>query len=211
MTVSCSESFLDREPTDALSPSILEDGGRQLGSHWLLSPTLQPIPPRGDVVLDTALTMPSAITTTRITAIGNGDSCIGRSVHNYFTYTQIRTCNEYLKQENTINFSSEAKRNMYRAEVQNDQSSVALLPEYMCMATSHSPRMFMRPMIDGTTLNKKTLLSYIKKEMEDVIQYLPAKADAGRITSGAAQAFLVRVCLYMGEYAEAAQVAKPDY
>jgi hypothetical protein len=44
--------------------------------------------------------------------------------------------------------------------------------------------------------------------MEDVIQYLPAKADAGRITSGAAQAFLVRVCLYMGEYAEAAQVAK---
>ena len=213
MTVSCSESFLDREPTDALSPSIFwkteKDANLALTGcyHQLYSPYRPEEMWFWDTASDNAFCYHN---NKDYRAIGNGTmAASGVSVHNYFTYTQIRTCNEYLKQENTINFSSEAKRNMYRAEVRMIRALSLFFRVHVYGDFPFSEDVYetvdesMVPRVD-----KKTLLSYIKKEMEDVIQYLPAKADAGRITSGAAQAFLVRVCLYMGEYAEAAQVAK---
>jgi hypothetical protein len=57
-------------------------------------------------------------------------------------------------------------------------------------------------------VDKDQLLSFIHSEMQDVVQYLPTTADAGRITADAARAFLVRVDMFMHNYGEAAQVAK---
>lgn len=114
MTVSCSESFLDREPTDALSPSIFwkteKDANLALTGcyHQLYSPYRPEEMWFWDTASDNAFCYHN---NKDYRAIGNGTMApSGVSVHNYFTYTQIRTCNEYLKQENTINFSSEAMR-----------------------------------------------------------------------------------------------------
>ncbi|MCH4213247.1 MAG: RagB/SusD family nutrient uptake outer membrane protein [Prevotella sp.] len=213
MTVSCSENFLDRIPTDALSSPTFwkteKDADEALtGCYRQL---YSPYRPEEMWFWDTASDDAFCYHNNKdYRAIGNGTmAASGVSVHNYFTYRQIRTCNEYLKKENTIHFSTEAKRNQYRAEVRMIRAMALFFRVHVYGDFPFSEDVYktidesMVPRVD-----KATLLKYIKKEMEDVIQYLPAKAEAGRITSGAAQAFLVRVCMYMGEYDEAVKVAK---
>ncbi|MCH4240824.1 MAG: RagB/SusD family nutrient uptake outer membrane protein [Prevotella sp.] len=213
MTVSCSENFLDRIPTDALSSPTFwkteKDADEALtGCYRQL---YSPYRPEEMWFWDTASDNAFCYHNNKdYRAIGNGTmAASGVSVHNYFTYRQIRTCNEYLKMENTIQFSSEAKRNQYRAEVRMIRAMALFFRVHVYGDFPFSEDVYKT--VDESMVprvNKATLLKYIKKEMEDVIQYLPAKAEIGRITSGAAQAFLVRVCMYMGEYGEAAKVAK---
>jgi hypothetical protein len=55
--------------------------------------------------------------------------------------------------------------------------------------------------------SKATILEFIKTELNACINALPETAAAGRITRGAAQAFLMRVNLLTGDYAGAESMA----
>lgn len=210
---SCSESFLDREPTDALSNSKFwkseKDADEALTGcyHQLYSPYRPEEMWFWDTASDNAFCYHN---NKDYRAIGNGSmAASGVSVHNYFTYEQIRTCNEYLKRENTIAFSSEAKRQQYRAEVRMIRV-MSLFFRVQCYGDFPFSEDVYETIDESRVprVSKDKLLDFCHSELKDIIQYLPAKAEAGRITSGAAKAYLVRLDMYMHNYAEAAQVAK---
>ena len=210
---SCSESFLDREPTDALSDSKFwkseKDADEALTGcyHQLYSPYRPEEMWFWDTASDNAFCYHN---NKDYRAIGNGSmASSGVSVHNYFTYEQIRTCNEYLKRENTIAFSSEAKRQQYRAEVRMIRV-MSLFFRVQCYGDFPFSEDVYETIDESRVprVSKDKLLDFCHSELKDIIQYLPAKAEAGRITSGAAKAYLVRLDMYMHNYTEAAQVAK---
>ena len=210
---SCSESFLDREPTDALSDSKFwkseKDADEALTGcyHQLYSPYRPEEMWSWDTASDNAFCYHN---NKDYRAIGNGSmAASGVSVHNYFTYEQIRTCNEYLKRENTIAFSSEAKRLQYRAEVRMIRV-MSLFFRVQCYGDFPFSEDVYETIDESRVprVSKDKLLDFCHTELKDIIKYLPAKAEAGRITSGAAKAYLVRLDMYMHNYAEAAQVAK---
>ena len=210
---SCSESFLDREPTDALSDSKFwkseKDADEALTGcyHQLYSPYRPEEMWFWDTASDNAFCYHN---NKDYRAIGNGSmAASGVSVHNYFTYEQIRTCNEYLKRENTIAFSSEAKRLQYRAEVRMIRV-MSLFFRVRCYGDFPFSEDVYETIDESRVprVSKDKLLDFCHTELKDIIKYLPAKAEAGRITSGAAKAYLVRLDMYMHNYAEAAQVAK---
>jgi len=210
---SCSESFLDREPTDALSDTKFwkseKDADEALTGcyHQLYSPYRPEEMWFWDTASDNAFCYHN---NKDYRAIGNGSmAASGVSVHNYFTYGQIRTCNEYLKRENTIAFSSEEKRQQYRAEVRMIRV-MSLFFRVQCYGDFPFSEDVYETIDESRVprVSKDKLLDFCHSELKDIIQYLPAKAEAGRITSGAAKAYLVRLDMYMHNYAEAAQVAK---
>lgn len=209
----CSESFLDREPTDAVSSSIFwkTEKDANLALTGCYRQLYSPYRPEEMWFWDTASDNAFCYHNNKdYRAIGNGTMApSGVSVHNYFTYTQIRACNEYLKRENTIAFRTEAQRNQYRAEVRMIRAMSLFFRVHAYGDFPFSEDVYetideaMVPRVD-----KNKLLVFIHTEMQDVIQYLPETAEVGRITSGAARAFLVRVDMFMNNYAEAAQVAQ---
>lgn len=210
---SCSESFLDREPTDALSDTKFwkseKDADEALTGcyHQLYSPYRPEEMWSWETASDNAFCYHN---NKDYRAIGNGSmASSGVSVHNYFTYGQIRTCNEYLKRENTIAFSSEEKRQQYRAEVRMIRV-MSLFFRVQCYGDFPFSEDVYETIDESRVprVSKDKLLDFCHSELKDIIQYLPAKAEAGRITSGAAKAYLVRLDMYMHNYAEAAQVAK---
>ena len=210
---SCSEDFLDRAPGDALSPSTfwkteadadlaLTGCYRQMGSPYRPEEMWY-----WDCVSDNQYNFHSH---EGYRAIGNGSMApSGVSMVSYFNFLDIRTFNEYLAMENTIAFSSEAKREQYRAEVRLLRA-MKYFWKVMCygdfpfttevFATLEEARI---PRTD-----KNTILDFIKKEVSECINALPETAAAGRATRGAAQAFLTRVYLISGDYNNAASTAK---
>lgn len=209
----CSESFLDRVPGDALSPSIFwkTENDADLALTGCYRQLYSPYRPEEMWFWDTASDNAFCYHRNKdYRAIGNGTmAASGVNVHNYFTYTQIRTYNEYLEMEKTIEFSSEAKRQQYRAEVRMLRAMQLFFRVEVYGDFPFSENVY--ETVDESMVPrqpKAELLAYIKKEMQDVIQYLPVDADAGRITRGAAQAFLTRFDLITGDYAECAKIAK---
>lgn len=213
MLSGCSEDFLDREPTYAVSSNNFwkteKDADLALtGCYRLL---YSPYRPEEMWMWETTSDNAFCYHNNKdYRAIGNGSMApSGVSVHNYFTYTQIRTCNEYLKRESGIDFHSEAKRNQYRAEVRMIRA-MSLFFRVECYGDFPFSTDVYETVDEAMVprVSKDKLLDFIHQELQDIVQYLPDKADAGRITSDAARAFLVRVDLYMHNYTEAAKVAK---
>lgn len=210
---SCSEDFLDRVPGDSLSPSTfwkteadanlaLTGCYRQLASPYRVEEMWY-----WDCTSDNQYNFH---THEGYRCIGNGTMApSGVSIKDYFTFLDIRTFNEYLASENTIEFSSEAKREQYRAEVR-----VLRAMEYFWKVNCYGDFPFSEEvfatiedaLIERTS--KNTILEFVKKELSESISALPVTADAGRLTRGAAQAFLMRVYLITGDYANAATQAK---
>ena len=210
---SCSEDFLDRAPGDALSPATfwqtekdadlaLTGCYRQLHNPYRLEEMWY-----WDCASDNQYNFHSH---EGWRSIGNGSMApSGVSVVNYFTFKDIRAFNEYLKMENTIEFSSEAKREQYRAEVRFLRA-MKYFWKVMCygdfpfteevFATLEEARI---PRTD-----KNVILDFIKAELKDCINTLPETNAVGRATRGAAQAFLTRVCLVTGDYSNVVSTAQ---
>lgn len=210
---SCSEDFLDREPKYAMPDSKFwkTENDADLALTGCYRELYSPFRPEERWFWDTASDNAFCYHNNKdYRAIGNGSMVpSGVSVHNYFTYEEIRTCNEYLQKERNIAFSSEAKRNQYRAEVRMIRAMSLFFRVTVYGDFPFSENVYKT--VDEAMVprvNKDTLLNYIHGELQDVIQYLPETADAGRITSGAAMAYLIRVDMYMHKYDEAAKVAK---
>lgn len=213
MLSGCSEDFLDREPTYAVSSNNFwkTEKDADLALTGCYRQLYSPYRPEEMWMWETTSDNAFCYHNNKdYRAIGNGSMApSGVSVHNYFTYTQIRTCNEYLKRESGIDFHSEAKRNQYRAEVRMIRA-MSLFFRVECYGDFPFSTDVYETVDEAMVprVSKDKLLDFIHQELQDIIQYLPDKADAGRITSDAARAFLVRVDLYMHNYTEAAKVAK---
>ena len=206
-TASCSEDFLDRVPTDSLSSNIFwnTENDADLALTGCYRQLYSPYRPEEMWFWDSASDNAFCFHNNKdYRAIGNGSmAASGVSVHNYFTYTQIRTCNEYLANENTIKFNSNEKREQYRYEVR----MLRAMSLYFRVQT-YGDFPFSEDVYETIEESKvgrvpaAELYTYIKKEMEDICsrKYLPETAAAGRLTIGAARAFLMRVYLYLGDY-----------
>ena len=213
MSTSCSEDFLDRAPGNALSPATfwkteadadlaLTGCYRQLHNPYRLEEMWY-----WDCASDNQYNFNSH---EGWRSIGNGSMApSGVSVVNYFNFLDIRTFNEYLKMENTIEFSSEAKREQYRAEVRFLRA-MKYFWKVMCYGdfpfTEEVFATLEEAKIPRTSKNQ--IMDFIKTELKDCISKLPETNATGRATRGAAQAFLTRVYLITGDFDNAASTAK---
>lgn len=209
---SCSD-FLDRYPGDALTPVTFwkTESDAMLALTGCYNRLYSPFRPEERWFWE--CTSDNAFCYHRNKdwrSIGDGTmAASGVSVHDYFTYIEIRTCNEYLKEEGNIDWSSESLRNQYKAEVRMMRAM-----HLFFRVTCYGDFPFTEEVYETpdeayiTRTDKNRLLEFIRTEMEDVVQYLPEKADAGRITKGAAEAFLMRFYLYNGDYDNTIKYAK---
>lgn len=208
----CSD-FLDRSPGDALSPATFwkteADADLALTGCYRLFAA----PYRAEEMWYwdcTSDNQYSYHTHEGYRVIANGLMApSGVSIKNYCTFIQIRACNEYLQKENTIEFGTDAKRAQYKAEVRILRAMhyffrVNLYGDYPFSETIFET--IDEAMIPRTS--KETILTFVKKELSESIDALPATAAAGRLTRGAAQAFLTRVSLITGDYSTAASTAQ---
>ncbi len=211
----CSENFLDRAPGDALSPATfwkteadadvaLTGCYRSIASPYRIEEMWY-----WDCTTDNQYNFH---THEGYRCIANGSMApSGVSIVNYFSFLDIRTYNEYLMRENTIEFSSEAKRNQYRAEVR-----VLRAMAYFWKVNCYGDFPFTEEVfetIDESMIprtDKNTILDFVKKELKECVdaKVLPETAPAGRLTQGAAQAYLTRVYLVTGDYPNAVAMAK---
>ena len=210
---SCSEDFLDRAPGDALSPSTFwkTEADADLALTGCYRQLYHPYRVEDmwywDCTSDNQYNFHSH---EGWRSIGNGSMApSGVSVVSYFSFLDIRAFNEYLAMENTIEFSSEAKREQYRAEVRMLRA-MQYFWKVMCYGdfpfTTEVFATLEEAKIPRT--DKNTILNFIKEELNECINALPETAAAGRITRGAAQAFLTRVDLITGDYQTAASTAQ---
>jgi hypothetical protein len=211
MSTSCSEDFLDRAPGDALSPATfwkteadadlaLTACYRQMASIYRAESMWY-----WDCTSDNAYNFH---THEGYRCIANGSMAASNSGVSYFSFLDIRTYNEYLQMENTVEFSSEAKREQYRAEVRMLRA-MSYFWKVLCYGdfpfTDQVFTSLEESKIEKTP--KATIVEFIKTELNACINALPETAAAGRITRGAAQAFLMRVNLLTGDYAGAESMA----
>lgn len=204
-TCSCSESFLDREPSDALTSTSFwktEDDAKMalVGCYRQLH---SPYRPEEMWFWETASDNAFCYHRNKdYRAIGDGSMApSGVSVHNYFTYTDLRTLNEYLLKEGGIAFSSEEKRMKYRAEVRVIRAMKLFFKVHCYGDFPFSEDLF--ETIEESKIArtpKAELLSFIEKEVTESVNALPETAEYGRITRYAAEAFLVRFYLMTGNY-----------
>lgn len=209
----CSEDFLDRAPGDALSPATFwkTEADADLALTGCYRHFASPYRIEEMWYWDcTSDNQYNFHTHEGYRCIANGSmASSGVSIVNYFSFLDIRTFNEYLANENTIEFSSEARRAQYRAEVR-----VLRAMEYFWKVNCYGDFPFTEDVlmsIEEALLprtDKNTILEFVKKELSESISALPETAIAGRLTRGAAQAFLMRVYLITGDYANAASMAK---
>jgi hypothetical protein len=213
-TTGCSD-YLDRNPGDALSPATFWK--TEADADLALTGCYREIqsPYRSEEMWYWDCTTDNQYnyhTHEGYRCIGNGSmASSGVSIIDYFTFLDIRTFNEYLQKENTIEFSSEAKREQYRAEVR-----VLRAMQYFWKINCYGDFPFTETVFETIEeskvprTSKTTIMDFIISELKEIANsdVLPKTAASGRLTKGAAQAFLTRVYLINGNYAEAAAEAK---
>lgn len=208
----CSD-FLDRAPGDALSPATFWQTEADADLALTGCYRLFAAPYRGEEMWYwdcTSDNQYSYHTHEGYRVIANGLMApSGVSIKSYFTFLDIRSCNEYLAKESTVAFSTEAKRAQYRAEIR-----VLRAMQYFWKVNLYGDFPFSEEVFETIEeskvprTDKNTILEFVKKELKESADALPTTAAAGRLTKGAAQAFLTRVCLITGDYTNAASTAE---
>ncbi|SMO32150.1 Starch-binding associating with outer membrane [Saccharicrinis carchari] len=220
--MSCSESFLDVAPKDALSPSTFwkteQDvqlaltgcyNGFESGSGLMYRECgsdngYNNFPWEG------------------WTNIGNGSVTAANPGSNYFGYSTIYRCNEFLTS------LGEADIPGIDLTVYEAQARFIRAYKYYQMVVNHGDVPLITVNFDHPDEAKiprdpkETVIKFIEDELTTIIDILPEsypQEDFGKATKGAAQALLMRMKLYYGKYQEALTVAKsiegyelhPDY
>lgn len=211
---SCSD-FLDRVPGDALSPATFwqTEADAQTAVRGCYRQLYSPYRPEEmwfwDTTSDNAFCYHRNKDYRSIAAGTMAPS--GVPVHNYFTYNEIRACNEYLLREQQCAFASEATRARLRGEVRMIRAMSLFFRTMIYGDFPFSEQVY--ETVDEAMVERRPQaenIAFVKKEMEDIVgsHCLPDEAETGRITHGAALAFLTRVCLLTGDNARAASAAK---
>ncbi len=141
----------------------------------------------------------------------NGSLSPSNSGRDFYTFSDIRTCNEYLANEASVDWSSTDTENQYKAEVQAIRGIIYLWKTEcfgdfpLVTEVIDDPE---EALLDRTDID--TVRQFIVSELTDCLQYLPDKSDMdeGRISKQAVQAFLMRYYLYQSDYETALTYAK---
>ena len=213
MMSSCSD-FLDRYPTDSLSPTTFwqtEDDAylAMVGCYNLLEPIYGGY---NMMYWDTASdNLFNYFAWEGYKPIANGNMQPSDSGTDFFKFLDIRSCNEYLANENKIEWGSTEKQNQYKAEV---RAIRALL--YFWKTEQYGDYPFFTDVLETPEdaqlprTDVATIREFIVSELKDCLQYLPNRSatEEGRINKQAAEAVLMRYYLYRGDYTNALSYAK---
>lgn len=211
LVMSCSESFLNVAPNDSLSPSTFwktendvqlaltgcyngfESGAGLMYRECGSDNGFNNFPWEG------------------WTNIGNGSLTAATPGSSYFGYSTIYRCNEFL--------DNAAKADIPGADLEIYEAQVRFVRayKYYQLVVNYGDV----PLI---TVNyehpddakvprdpKEDVIKFVKDELNAIINILPEEYDAadyGKATKGAAQALLMRMQLYYGDYSDALATAK---
>ncbi|MGM9758803.1 MAG: RagB/SusD family nutrient uptake outer membrane protein [Parabacteroides sp.] len=210
---SCSD-FLDRYPSDSLSPATFwqtEDDAylAMVGCYNKLEPII------GGYNLmywdTTSDNLFNYFSWEGYKPIANGNMQASDTGTSFFTFLDIRACNEYLANEANVEWSSDAKENQYKAEVRTIR---AILYFWKTEQYGDFPFLTTVPETPEESWVARTDVNQIREfivtELKESIPYLPnrSETDEGRLNKQAAQAFLMRYYLYRSDFANALALAK---
>ena len=208
LSTSCSD-FLDRYPTDSLSPATFwqTEDDAYLALVGCYS-NLESIYGGYNLMYfdTTSDNLFNYFSWEGYKVLANGNLTASNYGIDYFTFLDIRTCNEYLENESNIDWSSTDTQNQYKAEVRTLRAMY-----YFWKTEMYGDYPFFTNVIETaeesllSRTDVETIREFIVSEVEDCIQYLPDHSDTeeGRISKQSAQAFLMRYFLYQGDYTNA--------
>jgi hypothetical protein len=220
VATSCSD-FLERAPKDALSPATFWQ--TESDAYLALVGTyngLNSIYHNGHWTGYNAVMMDalsdnlfdyfswegySVMTTGNITQDNNG---VGGS---WYTFSDIRACNEYLEMEGNVDWTTSGLEEQYKAEVRTIR---ALLFLYRSNWYGDFPLVTKTMDLDEAYAQARTpkaeVQSFVESELKDVINALPdrSKVAQGRISKEFAQGLLMRYYLWKSDYQNAKTYAE---
>ena len=141
-----------------------------------------------------------------INAFSNGTNALSASDNNWNNgFTRLRAINYLLDKATT--FSAPAEIAQYVAEARFFRAYVYfdLLQQFGAVPIITRPLAIDSPELQATRNSREEVVDFIVKDLEEAIAVLPLEsvlgaANKGRISKGAAQAFLARVGLYEGTW-----------
>ncbi len=209
LMMSCS-GFLDRAPSDALSPSTFwktEADANMAAtgcySDWYTGSTILYLDCTSDIGYNN-------FPWEGYTKIGNGSFSASDSGAGFYDYTTIRRCNEFLSRIDGIPFKNEADKKDLISQVRFIRSfryflmvwnygGVQIVENYTTSEESQVARN-----------SEKEVKDYIQGELVDLVApgvLNETPKERGRIARGAALALKMRIHLYYGEYQDAIDAA----
>lgn len=218
-TASCSD-FLERAPQDALSPATFwqteSDGYKALigcysglnsiyhDAHWTGNACVMM-----DALSDDCFDYFSwegyqVLTTGNITPTNNGVADA------WFTFGDIRTVNEYLENEGTINWTTSGLQDQYKAEARTIRALAYL---YRTQWFGDFPLITKTLDLEESYMTRTPVAEvrdFLVKELKEVIPALPNRSsvEQGRISKQFAQGLLMRYYLWQSDYANAETYAR---
>lgn len=210
---SCSD-FLDRYPTDSLSPATFwqtEDDAylAMVGCYNQLEPIYGGY---NMMYWDTASdNLFNYFAWEGYKPIANGNMQPSDAGTDFFKFLDIRACNEYLANESKVAWGSVEKQNQYKAEVRAIRAML-----YFWKTEQYGDYPFFTDVLESPAdallprTDVATIREFIVSELKDCLQYLPDRSatEEGRINKQAAEAVLMRYYLYRSDYANALSYAK---
>lgn len=209
----CSD-FLDRVPNDALSPSTFwkteSDANLAMtGCYNRLTPIISA---NNLMYWDcTSDNLFNYFSWEDRKKIANGDMKPSDTGTSFFNFLDIRACNEYLANEENIEWTSLEKQEQYKAEVSAIRAFL-----YFWKTEQYGDFPFFTDVLEDPEVAKMgqtdvaTIREFFLKEFTDAIQHLPDKngTTEGRLNKQAVQGFLMRYYLYRDDYTNALAYAK---
>lgn len=141
--------------------------------------------------------------------LGNSTLSASEPGAGFFSFTGIGVCNDYIKNESRVNFTTAGLQEQYLAEVKALRAYF-----YFIRAFNYGDY----PLFEENFENYKDaqvprtkqseVYEFIERELLEVIDVLNDKNESGRFNKGAAQALLMRYYLYTHQYEKSLKVAQ---
>lgn len=213
LLTSCSD-FLDRVPNDSLSPSTFwkSESDAYLAMTGCYNGLTSFIGANELMYWDcTSDNQFNYFSWEGRKKIANGDMRPSDTGTSFFSFLDIRTCNEYLANESNVAWESTATQEQYKAEVRAIRAWL-----YFWKTEQYGDFPFFTDIITDPEAAKmgqtdvETIRTFIVDEFKAAIESLPNKSDAteGRLNKQAVQALLMRYYLYQGDYTNALAYGK---
>ncbi len=222
LTFSCSESFLDTAPKDALSPTTFWKNEKDV--ELALTGCYSGFADGYDIMYRDCGSDNSYnnFPWEGWTNIGNGNVSAADPGSGYYNYETIYRCNDFLENVGTVDIPEED------ILIYKGQARFIRAYKYYQMVVNYGDVPLVTENFDNPDDakiprdSKESVITFIEDELKDVINILPESypsEDYGKATKGAAQALLMRLNLYYGKYEDALDVAQsiegyqlnPDY
>lgn len=213
MLLSSCSNFLDRAPSDALSPSTFwsSESDAKLALTGCYH-NLESIYGGYNMIYWDCTTDNyfNNFSWEGYKTLADGNNTANDTGTSFFSFLDIRACNEYLENEANVKWSSTATQNQYKAEVR-----VLRALFYFWKTECYGDFPFFTKVIDTPAdglverTSVATIREFIVSELADCLQYLPDKSSSteGRINKQFAEGLLMRYYLYRSDYTNALKYA----